>query len=60
MLVPDDQVAGYADDLGEIEAGVGMPSAEEINWKPAKNSFLATAGGEIVSTLRQRMPTSAS
>ena len=55
VIVPEDQVAGYADDLSRIKADIGMPPTEEVKWKPPKNSFLATAGGDVVSTLRLRM-----
>jgi len=55
VIVPEDQVAGYAEDLVGIKADIGMPPDEEIKWKPAKNSFLANAGGEVVPTLRLRM-----
>jgi hypothetical protein len=55
VIVPEEQIAGYAEDLLKIKTDIGMPPTEEAKWKPAKNSFLATAGGEVVSTLRQRM-----
>lgn len=56
VIVPEDQVAGYADDLLRIKADIGMPPTEEVKWKPSKNSFLATASGDVVSALRLRMP----
>jgi hypothetical protein len=32
-----------------------VPDGEEIKWKPARKTFLATAGGDVVGELRQRM-----
>lgn len=54
-IVPENQIAGYASDLATIKTDLAIPPGEEIKWKPPKNSFLAGAGGELVSTLRQRM-----
>ena len=34
---------------------MGIPVAEEIKWKPAKNTFLASAGGQVVTTFRVSM-----
>ena len=45
--------------LATIKANLGIPFDEEIKWKPPKNSFLAGAGSELVSTLRTRMLTAA-
>jgi hypothetical protein len=55
VLVPERAVAGYGADLAAIRAQLGLPPGEEIKWKPARNSFLANAGGEFVTTLRTRM-----
>jgi hypothetical protein len=55
VLVPERAVAGYAADLAAVRTELGMPPGEEIKWKPAKNSFLASAGGQLVTTLRTTM-----
>ena len=54
-IVAEDHIAGYASDLAAIKTDLGIPPNEEIKWKPPKNSFLAGAGGELMSALRQRM-----
>lgn len=55
VLVSDDEVGPYASDLAAIRSELGMPSSEEIKWKPPRGSFLAGTGGQLVSTLRRRM-----
>jgi hypothetical protein len=55
VLVPERAVAGYAAELDAIRTEFGVPPGEEIKWKPARGSFLATAGGELVTRLRIRM-----
>jgi hypothetical protein len=55
VLVPEWAVAGYAADLAAVRAELGVPPGGEIKWHPAKNSFLANAGAELVTTLRTRM-----
>jgi hypothetical protein len=55
VLVPEHAVAGYAADLAAVRAELGVPPGEEIKWKPARNTFLANAGGELVTALRTRM-----
>ena len=55
VIVPEDEVADYSSDLTAIRTDLSIPPGEEIKWKPSKGSFLATAGGELASTLRRRM-----
>lgn len=55
VLVPERAVAGYAVDLAGVRAELGLPPGEEIKWHPARNSFLANAGGELVTMLRIQM-----
>jgi hypothetical protein len=55
VLVPERAVAGYAADLAQVRAELGVPPGEEIKWHPPRNSFLATAGGPLVTRLRTRM-----
>jgi Protein of unknown function (DUF3800) len=55
VLIPEDAVAAYAADLTAIRAQLNIPPADELKWKPAKGSFLESAGGEVVGTLRRRM-----
>lgn len=55
VLVPEHSVKPYAVDLAKIRADLSIPDTEEIKWKPAKKTFLADAGGQVVGALRQRM-----
>ncbi|MEH0550801.1 hypothetical protein [Streptomyces sp. B21-101] len=55
VSVPDKTISPFAESLQEIRNDLGIPDDEELKWKPAKGSFLATAGGELVTQLRQRM-----
>jgi hypothetical protein len=55
VIVPEDQVTGFASDLIAIKSRLGIPEDEEIKWKPARGSFLAHAGGEAVTALRESM-----
>jgi hypothetical protein len=55
VIVPEDQVTGFASDLIAIKNRLGIPEDEEIKWKPARGSFLADAGGEVVTALRESM-----
>jgi hypothetical protein len=55
VLVPEDAVASIAADLAMIRADLGVPDGEELKWKPANDSFLASAGGELIGELRRRM-----
>lgn len=59
VIVPDDQVAGFASDLASIRTDIRVPPGEELKWKPSRGSFLAQAGGEVVIDLRRRMLQSA-
>jgi hypothetical protein len=54
-IIPEDQITAYASDLAAIKVDLAIPPSEEIKWKPPKNSFLAGANGELISTLYQRM-----
>lgn len=55
VIVPEEQLAGFAADMSAIKADLGIPVSEEIKWKPPKGSFLAGAGGEVAQALRQQM-----
>lgn len=55
VIVPEDEVTGWASDLLAMKAQLGVPEDEEIKWKPTKGSFLASAGGEVNAALRERM-----
>ncbi|MDX3315037.1 hypothetical protein P1S61_39480 [Streptomyces sp. ME08-AFT2] len=55
VSVPEKAISPFAESLQEIRNDLGIPDDEELKWKPAKGSFLATAGGELVTQLRQRM-----
>ncbi|MFD5616754.1 DUF3800 domain-containing protein [Kitasatospora sp. NPDC127060] len=55
VSVPEKSVLPFAEDLQRIKKDLGIPADEEIKWKPAKKSFLATAGGDLVKDLRRRM-----
>ena len=55
VIVPEDQVTGFASDLIAIKTRLGVPQDEEIKWKPARGMFLAGAGGETVTQLRESM-----
>ncbi|MEZ0094098.1 DUF3800 domain-containing protein [Streptacidiphilus sp. EB129] len=55
VSVPEQSVLPFAEDLREIKKDLGIPAGEEIKWKPPKGSFLAAAGGEVVTSLRRRM-----
>jgi hypothetical protein len=55
VIVPDHQVAPYAASLDAIRTDLHIPANEEIKWKPAKGTYLASAGKEIITQLRSRM-----
>ncbi|MGH3881060.1 MAG: DUF3800 domain-containing protein [Actinophytocola sp.] len=55
VIVPDDQVAGFAEDLRRIRDELGMPAGEEIKWAPAKGTFLKSAPVAAISRLRTGM-----
>lgn len=55
VVVPEEQLVGYADDLSAIKARLGMPNDQEIKWKPSKGSFLARVDSGTVADLRQSM-----
>jgi hypothetical protein len=59
VLVPEPAVAGYAAALQQIRQDLAVPDGEEIKWKPARGTFLASAGGELIGELRRRMLTEA-
>lgn len=52
VIVPEDQVSGFAADLVSIKTRLTIPQDEEIKWNPPRGSFLATADGEIASQVR--------
>jgi Protein of unknown function (DUF3800) len=55
VIVPEAAVGAYAADLATIRTDLNIPPGEEIKWKPARGSFLASAGGQTILTLRTRM-----
>jgi len=55
VIVPEEQVAGYATDLVSIRATHGIPAGHEIKWKAPKGSFLACAGADVITSLRRSM-----
>ncbi len=52
-------LAPFAADLAEIAASLGIPPSEELKWHPRRGSFLQRADGQLVKTLRRRMPEAA-
>jgi len=48
--VPDDQVAGFAEDLRLLRDELGIPAGEEIKWAPAKGNWLCPGGVTSTST----------
>jgi hypothetical protein len=55
VVFPEDQARPFADALVQIRTDLGIPPEEELKWKPARGSFLAQAGGDLVRDLRLRM-----
>jgi hypothetical protein len=55
VVVPHEQLTGYAEDLAAIKQRLGLPGEEEIKWKPPKSSFQAQASGPLITELRQAM-----
>lgn len=54
-IFPQDGLAPFAEDLAGIVASLGIPPGEEIKWNPPKGSFLKTADGSLVKTLRRQI-----
>lgn len=54
-IFPEQSLAPFDRDLSGIVTDLGIPAAEEIKWNPPRGSFLKSAGGELVKTLRRRM-----
>jgi hypothetical protein len=54
-IFPEESLAPFADDLSGICADLGIPPTDEIKWNPPKGSFLKTADGPLVKTLRRQM-----
>jgi hypothetical protein len=52
VIVPEDQITGFASDLIAVKNRLGIPQDEEVKWSPAKGSFLARAGGATATELR--------
>ena len=50
VIVPDDQVAGFAEDLRLLRDELGIPAGEEIKWAPAKGNWLCPGGVTSTST----------
>ncbi|MBB6396198.1 hypothetical protein BKA00_003112 [Actinomadura coerulea] len=55
VIVPEHAVAAFATALDSIRADLKFPDGEEIKWKPPKGTFQASAGGPLITELRQRM-----
>ncbi|MEU6698663.1 DUF3800 domain-containing protein [Pseudonocardia sp. NPDC046786] len=55
VIFPEHTVDAFHRRLDELRASIGMPTNEEIKWNPPKCSFLANAGGEVVTALRRSM-----
>lgn len=55
VIVPEAAVAGFTAALDDIRNDLQIPEGEEIKWKPPKDSFQASAGGKVITSLRQRM-----
>jgi hypothetical protein len=55
VMVPDDQLAVYAERLSEIRTDFEIPDGVEIKWKPRRKSDLAGVGLEIRMSLYRRM-----
>ncbi|MFB9834494.1 hypothetical protein [Actinoallomurus acaciae] len=55
VMVPEEAVAPYATAITDIRTRLGIPEGEEIKWRPDKGTFLADAGGELVSQLRRKL-----
>jgi hypothetical protein len=55
VMFPEDQVAVYSRAIDQLRTDIGMPEGEEFKWKPAKGSWLANVGGEVVKGTRRRM-----
>ncbi|GAA4153391.1 DUF3800 domain-containing protein [Actinomadura keratinilytica] len=55
VIVPEQSVAAFSTALDGIRAELGIPEGEEIKWKPPRDTFQASAGGELIFELRQRM-----
>lgn len=54
-IFPEEGLTPFATDLSGIAAGLGIPPGEEIKWNPPRGSFLKSADGQLVKTLRRRM-----
>jgi hypothetical protein len=52
VIVPEDQITGFASDLIALKNRLGIPQDEEVKWSPARGSFLAGAGGATATELR--------
>jgi hypothetical protein len=55
VIIDESQLAPFSGRLRAIRSRIGIPSDEELKWKPAKGSFLRSAGGEAVTDLRRSM-----
>jgi hypothetical protein len=54
-IFPEEGLTPFAADLSGIVAELGIPPGEEIKRNPPKGSFLKSADGQVVKTLRRRM-----
>jgi hypothetical protein len=55
VIVEESQLAPLSAELQAIRMRLGIPAEEELKWKPPKGSFLASAGGALVTDLRESM-----
>ncbi|GAA2171251.1 DUF3800 domain-containing protein [Actinomadura napierensis] len=55
VIFPADQLAPFDVTFTALRSKLGIPPSEEIKWKPPKGSFLAGAGGDLVTQLREGM-----
>jgi hypothetical protein len=54
-IFPQDHLTEFAKDLVGIAAALGSPAGEEIKWHPPKGSFLRSADGQLVKTMRRQI-----
>jgi hypothetical protein len=54
-IFPQESLAPFAEDLARIVASLGIPPGEELKWNPDRATFLRSAGGPLVKTLRRQI-----
>jgi hypothetical protein len=55
VVIPEESIVPVADDLARIREELELPVDEELKWKPANGSALASLDGQKMGTLRRRM-----